>query len=423
MKTNNTFLFVLLALLIGATAACSGGSVADTPAPPTDIPVSIDNTPPVTPTTEATLPAAVEATEPALAVELWPSDRFGYGIQSHAIIGDPAQAMMVVADQLRLDWVKVQLEWPLVEPIQGEYQWHYYDGVVEQAEAHGLRLLFSVVGAPQWSRTSAGENGPPDDFQLYSGFLADLMGRYEGQIGAVEVWNEQNLGREWTTGQSLSPGAYVALLSTAYQTVKSIDPNVIIISGALAPTGVTDWVTSVDDFEYLGQALDAGLLQYVDCVGVHHNGYNIGPTVPFDLAANEAEAATAIFRGPFDNPHHSWSFKTTVDTYADMVQALDPSMRLCVTEFGWASSEGYEIAPQHFEFALDNTLEEQAGFIVEAYQQMYASGNVWLAFLFNFDFGNKGNGPADDPVPYSIIDTIGAPRPAFDAVAAMEKLP
>jgi len=287
MKTNNTFLFVLLALLIGATAACSGGSVADTPAPPTDIPVSIDNTPPVTPTTEATLPAAVEATEPALAVELWPSDRFGYGIQSHAIIGDPAQAMMVVADQLRLDWVKVQLEWPLVEPIQGEYQWHYYDGVVEQAEAHGLRLLFSVVGAPQWSRTSAGENGPPDDFQLYSGFLADLMGRYEGQISALEIWNEQNLVREWTTGQSLSPGAYVALLSTAYQTVKSIDPNVIIISGALAPTGVTDWVTSVDDFEYLGQALDAGLLQY--------------PRFYFDVPhSQQAEWAALVFRPGFE---------------------------------------------------------------------------------------------------------------------------
>jgi hypothetical protein len=54
---------------------------------------------------------------------------------------------------------------------------------------------------------------------------------------------------------------------------------------------------------------------------------------------------------------------------------------------------------------------------------MHDSGNVWLAFLFNFDFGNKGSGPTDDPVPYSIIDTQGVPRPAFDAVGAMPKTP
>ena len=53
---------------------------------------------------------------------------------------------------------------------------------------------------------------------------------------------------------------------------------------------------------------------------------------------------------------------------------------------------------------------------------MRESGDVWLAFLFNFDFGNKGSGPTDDPVPYSIIDTQGIPRPAFEAVSSMEKL-
>jgi hypothetical protein len=66
-------------------------------------------------------------------------------------------------------------------------------------------------------------------------------------------------------------------------------------------------------------------------------------------------------------------------------------------------------------------LEEQAQYIVQAFQQMHDSGNVWLAFLFNFDFGNKGDGPTDDPVPYSLINTEGVPRPAFEALASMEK--
>ncbi len=103
------------------------------------------------------------------------------------------------------------------------------------------------------------------------------------------------------------------------------------------------------------------------------------------------------------------------------MQAIDPTKKLCVTEFGWASTEGYSEYPEGFGFAEDNTLQEQADYIVRAFQQMHDSGDVWLAFLFNFDFGNKGSGPTDDPVPYSIIDTQGVPRPAFGAIAAMEK--
>ncbi|MEM7802729.1 MAG: hypothetical protein AAF633_26300, partial [Chloroflexota bacterium] len=165
----------------------------------------------------------------------------------------------------------------------------------------------------------------------------------------------------------------------------------------------------------------AGMLNYADCVGAHHNGYNIPPDLAFDQTGSYAEAGTAVFRGPFDNPHHSWSFSTTLDTYASKIKAVDPTKKLCVTEFGWASSEGYDQVPIGFEFAQDNTLEEQATFLVQAFDQMRASDNVWIAFVFNYDFGNKGAGPTDDPVPYSILDTNGAPRPAFDALAAMDK--
>jgi hypothetical protein len=329
--------------------------------------------------------------------------------------------MDVVSNQLGMDWVKVQLEWPLVQPDPETFQWFFYDGVVDEARAHGLRLLFSVVGSPPWTRVAGNENGPPDDVSHYTAFLTELLNRYPGQIHAIEVWNEQNLDREWATAAGLSPRDYVQFLAQAQETIKAIDPNIIVISGALAPTGVHDGVSSYDDFIYLDEALAAGMLKYADCVGAHHNGYNIGPAVPFDQTGSDPNAASAIYRGPFDNPHHSWSFRTTIDTYAQKIQAADPDKKLCVTEFGWASSEGYDAYPTGFEFAQDNTLEEQAEFIVQAFQQMQDSGDVWLAFLFNFDFGNKAGGPTDDPVVYSIVDTNGIPRPAFSAVAEMPK--
>ena len=429
--------YLLLFVLLLALAACggeaepeesAGGSQADSAAPagPTATlppPVIVSGDQDQTETGEAQAPAEPVAEEPPAkqATFPWPAETFGYGTQSHAVVGDPKFAMDVISNQLGLDWVKVQMEWPIVQPDPEIRQWFFYDGLVDEASAHGLNLMFSVVGAPAWTRAAGGENGPPDDTSHYTNFLNEMLDRYDGKVHAVEVWNEQNLDREWATPQGLSPANYVQFLAQANETIKAHDPNVIVISGALAPTGIHDGVTSYDDFLYLDEALAAGLLNHADCVGVHHNGYNIGPNVPYETASAEPEAATAIFRGPFDNPHHSWSFKTTVDTYAQKVQAIDPNKKLCVTEFGWASSEGYDEFPAGFEFAQDNTLEEQAQFIVQAFQQMHDEGNVWLAFQFNYDFGNKGNGPTDDPVLYSVIDTKGIPRPAFGAVGEMPK--
>ncbi len=114
--------------------------------------------------------------------------------------------------------------------------------------------------------------------------------------------------------------------------------------------------------------LNAGLLDYADCVGAHHNGYNTPPDVPYDRVGEFPEVETAQFRGPYDDPRPFWSFYSTLNRYAERVAQADPSMKLCVTEFGWASSEGYDAVPAGFEFALDNTLQEQADYIVQAFQ-------------------------------------------------------
>lgn len=396
------------------------GGEAPTLPPPVVEEVTPNEPPPPTPT-----PGEAGAEVPAEPTPLppWPAEDFGYGVQSHAVVGDPAFAMDVVKNQLGMDWVKVQLEWPLIQPEPGELrQWFFYDGVVDEAAEKGLYLMFSVVGAPAWTRAAGTENGPPDDYQLFANFLTELINRYPDKIHAIEVWNEQNLDREWATAAGISPEDYVEFLELAYETIKAADSEIVVISGALAPTGDGDWVRWADDFDYMERALAAGMLDHADCIGAHHNGYNIPSNIPYQEASSLPEAATAEFRGPFDNPHHSWSFQTTLNTYASMIQALDPEKKLCVTEFGWASSEGYDAYPEGFAFALDNTEEEQAQYIVQAFQQMHASGDVWLTYLFNYDFGNKGNGPTDDPVPYSIIHfPDGSPRPAFAAVAEMEK--
>ncbi len=402
------------------TAVPTIAQLAATEVPPTDAPVAIAQVP--TPTAEV---------EELATPTLMPIERtsFDFGIQVQESYDIYDYWMTVVSDQLHLDWIKQQIRWADIEPAPGEYDWTIPDIVIPTANAHGVHVMLSIVTAPDWAREPGADlskHGPPADPQNYVNFVTALLERYvddyPGTIGAVEVWNEMNIDREWASVNGLRTADYVRLLSMTYDAVKAIDPGIIVISGALSPTG--GWVepdgrvSAIDDFDYLDSLIADGLLNYTDCVGAHHNGYNIGPLVPWDEAPRDPEAATAIFRGPFDNPHHSWSLYSTLTTYANKIQLAGGDQRLCVTEFGWAVSEDLDGYPRGFEFAQDNTLEEQRDYIMEAVQWMEESNIVWLAWIWNLNYGAQaGYDPTNDNTPYSILRPDSVPAPAWDAIA------
>lgn len=353
-----------------------------------------------------------------------PDVGMGYGIQSNALVGDPAYTMRLVKERLLLGWVKQQLRWGDFSPAPGQMDWSGFDRVVEAANAQGVRVLLSIVTAPTWARSSTGGEsveGPPDDLNAYAQFVGEVIDRYPGKIHAIEVWNEQNIDAEWKTNpQAVSPERYVEMLRLAYQTIKSKDPNIVVISGALSPTGFFGGGCSAagcDDQPYLRRMTELGFLQYADCVGVHVNGFNLPPQYRHDGGFNDP---TASFRGPFDNPHSSWSFRSTLEDYNTII---GQQKQLCVTEFGWASYEGLsQTALSSYEYGLDNTAQEQADWDVQAFQLMHDWGFVKLAILFNLDFAQKSpDGAADRTAPWSITDLNGAERPAYRAVRRMMK--
>ncbi|MCJ7736623.1 MAG: hypothetical protein MUQ10_04820 [Anaerolineae bacterium] len=372
---------------------------------------------------------ATAALTPLLPTVATGDEPFGYGIVIHGAGGGNVEYMMGQVDSLGLGWVKQQVRWADIERNPGEMEWGTYDWIVESANEKGLKLMFSVVDAPTWLRSSYlddnVEGAPPDNLADYADFIGKLVDRYEGRIHAIEVWNEQNLDREWDTAEGINPELYVEMLRLSYQAIKSRDPNIIVISGALSPAAGpwtdpnnSNRITVMDDFEYFDRMIAAGFLNSCDCVGAHHNGINMPPDVAWDEGYSDS---TAKFRGPFDNPHHSWSFKSTLWGYHDRVAAAGAATPLCITEFGWATSEGFEGFPPQFEFALDNTLADQAEWDVQAFQLLREWGFVRLAFLWNLNYSQLGWGPEDPNAPYAITDFAGAARPAFDAIGAMEK--
>ena len=325
--------------------------------------------------------------------------------------------LRAVADQLNMKWIKQQVPWEAMEETKGEVNWAILDLVLPSAAKFDVKVMLSIVAAPDWAREPdvfLERQGPPANPQDFTDFVAAILERYPGMIHAIEVWNEQNLDREWTSIKGLRAADYVSLLQATYERVKAIDPGIIVISGALSPTGLNDGIGAWDDFVYMEQMLDAGLLDYADCIGAHHNGINVGPSDPWDNVPNDP---VARFRGPFDNPHHSWTFRSTLQGYASRIARAGGDQKLCVTEFGWASTEDIGAFPPGFEFAEDNTLEEQKTWLVEAMGNMEEWDIVWLAFVWNLNYGPQaGWDPNNDNVPYSLIGPDFEFRPAYDAI-------
>jgi hypothetical protein len=350
----------------------------------------------------------------------------GIAIQEGFDAGAAGTWVAMASDQLKLNWVKIQLVWRDMEQQKGQIDFGLPDLNIPLYYKANTRIMLSIAKAPDWARDKnaiikhGSYDGPPANNQDFVDFLNALLRRYPGMIHAVEVWNEINLDREWAVyPQKLDPTRYVNLLKTARDTIKAIDPNIIVISAALSPTGNGDGIRWQDDFIYFKQLLDAGMLQYTDCVGAHHNGINVPPTADFN---NVPPRPKAKFRGPWENPHHSWAFKTTLEGYHNRIVQAGGTTKICVTEFGWPSVEGLNGQPrQGFEFAGDNSLQEQADFVDQAVTEMQNWGWIQLAFLWNLNYGAQAgwsmDGPVSDNVVYSILGPGFQPRPVWQKIA------
>jgi hypothetical protein len=335
-----------------------------------------------------------------------------YGIQIDPN-GD-ASINMEHLDQLGFHWVKFQMPWKDVEPTPGNYQWGTWDDVINAYNGAGIKVLLSIPKAPDWARP-AGDNrsveGPPADYGTFASFLGEVAARYKGKVQAIEVWNEQNLWYEGG-GSPMPPDQYVAMLSAAYQSIKAANPEMIVVSGAMTPAGSVAGA-AIDDIDYLNGMYAAGVKNVSDAIGAHPSGYNCPATADWQTVTDPTATS---FRGPFDNRHHSWCFRGTMEGYRNvMVANGDNAKTIWPTEFGWAVSPNPQAG---YEYARDNTHAEQAQWIVEAYQQAKQWGWVGTMFLWNLDYGVTAAGT--ELANFGIL-TPGGPVPAYGALSGMPK--
>jgi len=244
-------------------------------------------------------------------------------------------------------------------------------GLIDQANANGFRLLLGVVGEP--GQLAANRGQYIQDYANFVGGVAALLPAGSG----IEVWNEPNLDREWPVGQ-INGANYTELLRAAYGAIKANNPNILVISGAPAPTGAESAFPGrvVNDDNFLRQMAGAGAASVMDCLGIHYNEGIVPP-----------DARSGDPRG--NSGYYTRYYLSMIGVY----RAIFPNTPLCFTEIGYLSPEGYGPLPPAFSWASNVTVANQAEWLARAVQIARQRGDIRLMIIWNIDFTIYGEDP------------------------------
>jgi hypothetical protein len=307
-------------------------------------------------------------------------------------------------------WVKVNFGWRDIEGAgKGQFDWSRTDKVIEMTTADGIDVLVRVDHQPQWAGGGYPDNGPPDNPQDLADFIGAMARRYKGHIRAYQVWNEPNLAREW--GNKLpDPGAYVKLLKLCYNAVKAADPNAIIVSAGLSPTGTWNEEARPDDW-YLRSmyvAMGGKSAGYMDVLGAHAPGFKYAPETDPAVVAREPHGQRAF------------CFRRVEDLRAIMVENGDTDRQVAILEFGWTSDPRPD-SPYHWHAVSE---EVKADYLVRAYRYAKANWSPWIGVMTLIYVCDPDWTPQHEQYHWAINDP-GYPefkaRPAYNALKAMPK--
>lgn len=366
----------------------------------------------LTATAQAVKPADVTPTPtspPATLLPLMTSP--DYGIQAFMWWRpEVATRDLGLIKEMGFRWVKHVFAWSDMEPFgKGTFNWTQADQIVRFAAEAGIKVMARLDRAPAWTG-HGGENGPPAKLADFGDFCFEFASRYKGRVHAYQVWNEPNLAREWG-GRPPSPAEYAQLLKVAYQRIKEADPNALVISAGLTPTGTNNEQAMPDDL-YLEGMYKAGFQQYCDLVGLHAAGFKAPP----ELSPDELMAAPGK---PYGD-HRFFCFRHVEDMRKIMEKYGDGARRVAVLEFGWTLDPRPD-SPYHWHAV---TREEQADYMVRAYQWAREHWQPWIGLMSLIYIADPYWKEEDEEYWWAITEPsypIPVVRPAYEALKMMPK--
>ncbi len=271
--------------------------------------------------------------------------------------------------------------------------WAKYDQIVEAAEANEIEIIARLSNPPSWTRAltdTIGSQAPPDDFNDFGDFAATVAERYQGRVQYYQLWNEPNGNEEWGL-QNVDPEAYTRLLCIGYERIKEVDPQAVVLAGALTPTVANDG-RHMNDLIFLQRMYNAGA---ADCFDVFSaQGYGL-----WSGATDHRLRPTVI-----NYPHHE--FLRDV-----MVRNGDGEKPIWISEMGW------NVVPEGIAATYGRVTEEQqARYAVEAYQRSQIEW-PWVGVINYWFFKRHDDSERDQSWYYfRMMEPDFTSLPVYDAV-------
>ena len=144
----------------------------------------------------------------------------------------PKESMAAPANLCTLagiNWVRDRLLWPEIEPKRGEFvPSTRYDSSAQVQSAAGLQILQVGHASAPWANPNT-RHFPLDLRDPYQ-FYREMAGRWRGQVGAIEPWNEADIAMfGGHTGSEMA-----SLQKAAYLGLKAGNPKVIACQNVFA---------------------------------------------------------------------------------------------------------------------------------------------------------------------------------------------
>jgi len=144
------------------------------------------------------------------------------------------EQQMARLDELGLNWVRLTIHWPVIEPQKDKLALTELDAAMAAIKARHYNTLAYLVGSAPFAssapaKAASRDQYPPKDFATFAARMTALAQRYP-EVGNWQVWNEPNI--VWLPKED--PVAYGRLLTTTADAIRAVLPDKTIVTAGMA---------------------------------------------------------------------------------------------------------------------------------------------------------------------------------------------
>ncbi len=134
--------------------------------------------------------------------------------------------------------IRTGSDWGSIQPKPDVWNWDEMDHMVGLYGRNGMELQYIFAFTPRWAAPEARRmdknwlvwNRSAPELNAWRNFVTATARRYQNQIRYWEVWNEPDL----SGFGNFTVEEYVQMQKTAYQAVKSVNPQLQVMTGGFA---------------------------------------------------------------------------------------------------------------------------------------------------------------------------------------------